>query len=455
MIPYFQKLYLTNVRCFGPQQELDLTDGEGGPARWTLILGDNGTGKTTILKSLAACFYAYTSSNADVKSPNFNFWKLSDPEFFRRLPNDEVNMEIHSILRSGFIKNKEFPHTQKQKLVGLSSFAGSSDHSNKQASSKLVIHRIGSITQSVNLPPISSKLFACFGYSAARVIDTSSITQDADTPGIASLFDEEAKLMNAEEWLIQEDYRAIKNTDSDVLDKLERVKRLLLNLFEGEIHDIQFESKKRPPRVLFQTDYGWVRLHELSLGYKTLIAWVIDLANRMFTLYEESENPLAQPAIVLVDEIDLHMHPKFQRKLFHFLTSKFPNTQFIVTAHSPLIVQASQDANLVVLKKEEDHVVIENNPKNIKNWRVDQILTSDLFGLESARPPETEELLKKRKELLQKSTLSERDQKQLKELEHKIGFLPTETDPLHNEAMEIILKAAENIKRQEKYDQNH
>lgn len=76
----------------------------------------------------------------------------------------------------------------------------------------------------------------------------------------------------------------------------------------------------------------------------------------MYDLYDEKPDALEKPAVVLVDEIDLHMHPKFQRKLFDFLTTKFPNTQFIVTAHSPLIVQASTNANIAILKKEGDHV---------------------------------------------------------------------------------------------------
>ena len=354
------------------------------PARWTLILGENGTGKTTILKSLAACYYDFIESVNQLK-PILHQAELF---YFVRSVEKRSTMVFSLIAGDGLGKNVKFAEPIKSNLV-ISNRNGVRSPVPEPRKNNGIVR------------PIE---FTFFGYSAARIIDTSGITQDADTSGIASLFDEESKLMNAEEWLIQEDYRAAKNKDGKIEDKLKQVLDLLLDLFEGEIHDIQFESQKRPPHVLFQTDYGWVRLHQLSLGYKTLIAWLVDFANRMYTIYEEHENPLAQPAIVLVDEIDLHMHPKFQRKLFEFLTGKFPNTQFIVTAHSPLIVQASQGANLAVLKKEGDHVVIENNPQHIKNWRVDQILTSDLFGLESARPPETEELLRERKGLLTKTS---------------------------------------------------
>ena len=69
------------------------------------------------------------------------------------------------------------------------------------------------------------------------------------------------------------------------------------------------------PKVFFKTPYGDVRLHELSLGYKTLIAWMVDFANGLFDEYPESKDPLAEPAVCLVDEIDLHLHPKFQRTI--------------------------------------------------------------------------------------------------------------------------------------------
>nr|WP_239015299.1 AAA family ATPase [Archangium violaceum] len=151
-------------------------------------------------------------------------------------------------------------------------------------------------------------------------------------------------------------------------------------------------------------------MRNLSLGYRTLIAWMVDLASRLFERYPESPNPLAEPAVVLVDEIDLHLHPTWQRQLIGYLTERFPNTQFIVTAHSPLVVQSATDANIVVLKREGDHVVIDNDVESIRGWRVDQLLTSDLFGLETARPPQLEDFLKARTALLSKPRLTKKDE---------------------------------------------
>jgi predicted ATP-binding protein involved in virulence len=178
-----------------------------------------------------------------------------------------------------------------------------------------------------------------------------------------------------------------------------------------------------------------------------MIAWVVDLAARMFARYPDSDNPLSEPAVVLVDEIDLHLHPKWQRDIFRYLSERFPNTQFIVTAHSPLIVQAApEDANIVVLRKEGDTVVIDQEVENVRKWRIDQILTSDLFGLDSTRSPEVTGQMQERVELLSKTSLSPEEHDRLKVLNELAASLPTADTPTDIEAMEIIRKAAAYLK---------
>ena len=126
------------------------------------------------------------------------------------------------------------------------------------------------------------------------------------------------------------------------------------------------------------------------------------------------KNPLAEPAICLVDEIDLHLHPKFQRTIIQFLTDTFPNTQFIVTAHSPLIVVAAEerplDANIILLKREGDQTVVVNDPVDVSKWSVDQILNSDLFGYVPPRSESLTELRAERDTLLAKPKLTKKDQ---------------------------------------------
>ena len=107
---------------------------------------------------------------------------------------------------------------------------------------------------------------------------------------------------------------------------------------------------------------------------------------------------------------------------------------------------APKDANIVVLRKEGDHVVIDNNNESVQNWRLDQILNSDLFDFIGVRGPETEQWLEERKELLQKKTLTPEEQERLKVLNEQANALPTADDVEDIEAMEIIRKAAGYLK---------
>src|SRR5215208_3433494 len=75
---YFLSLTVENVRCFGPKQTLDLSDGKGRPAQWTIILGDNGVGKTTLLQCLSMLLpVGYHTGNMDIKSVIARYWEYS------------------------------------------------------------------------------------------------------------------------------------------------------------------------------------------------------------------------------------------------------------------------------------------------------------------------------------------------------------------------------------------
>jgi predicted ATP-binding protein involved in virulence len=225
----------------------------------------------------------------------------------------------------------------------------------------------------------------------------------------------------------------------------EQLNDLLLALLP-EVSDIRFTlgtGTYPAARVDFKTPYGWVPLRQLGYGYQTLIAWVVDFASRMVERYPDSPDPLAEPAVALVDEIDLHLHPVWQRKLIGDLTERFPNTQFIATAHSPLVVQAAGDANIAVLRREGDHVVIDNERGAVRGWRVDQILTSDLYDLPTAWPPEFDGLLRRRKELLTKPKRTAAENRELAKLQKQIRSLPLGESAEQVETMNLLRETLE------------
>jgi hypothetical protein len=399
---YFLSLSLENVRCFGPKQTLDLSDGNGRPAPWTVILGVNGTGKTTILRSLVGfeLVSRYRDSGREDRVPRFFKYRGG---FFERGGEQQafwtVKVAVSHTLAAPPMSVLQFEFKLKKGTVEY--FHGASGDEGQPW---------------------------CCAYGAGRRMETVSLSGFPYGDPTESLFSDDADLRNPEEWLMRLDYAASK--PSDFQDKqrtwLTQVKHLLLKILP-EVEDIRLTSSSGPQptsQAEFKTPYGWVPLRQLGYGYQTLIAWMTDLGNRMVERYPDSPDPFAEPAVVAVDEIDLHLHPVWQRKLMDFLTERFPNTQFIVTAHSPLVAQAAADANLAVLHREGDHVVIDNDVDNIRNWRIDQILTSDLFGLKTARPPQIERLLVERNKLLDKSKLTATDQRRLKAIEAEIGELP-------------------------------
>lgn len=430
---YFLKIALKNIRCFGEKATLDLSDGNSGWKQWTIILGNNGTGKTSLLQAIALFELEI---------------RLSPPNFKTLLNGPRMN-NIYSF-GENYFSVKDFSRKEKYIHATLSRHI---DRFQKIDSNVLSIeYKINGNIETSAASVEDDVDLKIFGYGANRIMDnmrgSPSGTFRANSE---TLFLDDAKLVNAEEWLLDLDYAASKESEIKKFaeKKRDQVKKILLDLLP-DIEEIRFTIPTKEnlnSTVEFKTDYGfWVNIHQLSLGYKTMVVWTVDLAARLFQRYPEIDNPLNQPAIVLVDEIDLHLHPKWQRKIFDYLSDRFPRTQFIVTAHSPLIVQsAPHDANIVLLKKEGDHVVIDNNIKSVRDWRLDQIMSSDLFD-DSARNPEIEEWLAERKLLLQKKELSSNETERLKELNQRAHNLPTADNPEDIEAMAIIRKAADYLK---------
>ncbi|MBK8563356.1 MAG: AAA family ATPase [Saprospiraceae bacterium] len=415
---YFKSIKLENVRSFGPKQQLSFVEPNGNICFWNVIIGNNGVGKTTVLRSLAAGVIVGEDQ------------PLIETDYFSRDTSKRTSITYEF---STFDKNLK--SSNKSEFLKL-------DFEDKSSFSKPSTFQIDLSSGEINW------FLVVFGYGASRRIAPSSLTLDKDGDGIATLFDENAPLLNAEEWLVEADYRVAKSGNSKYASRKKKVVEILKKLFRGEVHDFKIDLEGKRPKVKCLTDYGWVNLHDLSLGYKTLIAWMTDFAIRMFEQYPDRSDPLAEPAVVLVDEIDLHLHPQFQRELQSFLTETFPKTQFIVTAHSPLILQSAPDANIILLKKEGDHVVVEQNLHQIKNWRIDQILNSDLYGFVGARPPQTEDKIARRRSLLKKEKLNQSEASELENLEEELIDLPVGETPEAIKAMEIIQKATKHYEKQ-------
>lgn len=131
------------------------------------------------------------------------------------------------------------------------------------------------------------------------------------------------------------------NSDSFKDIQLEAVRQAIY-AFMPDFKNLQVTRK---PRLAMVIDKNGKQLNvsQLSQGEKSLMALVGDIARRLAMMNPKLDNPLHGQGIVLIDEIDMHLHPQWQRTIIHRLKTTFPNCQFILTTHSPLVISDVQD----------------------------------------------------------------------------------------------------------------
>lgn len=398
---YLKRLTLTNVRSFGDEQELDLTDNDGNPARWTLILGDNGVGKTTLLQCLASMcpvLAAATPSKSDVglvtvseESVNTPPPTFVEPALLRRddaelaalVRTDAEVARLGVVLASGHALGENPVNTSEITFEATIKVA-------RKASAKVAEGELIDVKQTkVKVSKAVEPLVVAYGAARhMRYRGSERFLQHPDTT--ASLFDPSIELVDAKNILEELDYGAGKG-QAGAKALLKRIKEALVLL----LPDVKRGSAitlygPAPPGakggkfgVQVKTPYGEAPLSALSLGYQTMTAWTIDLAWRLYSQFPGAADPLQMPAIVIIDELDLHLHPRWQRELRENISAAFPNVQFIATAHSPLLAQSYLDTNLAVIREEDGQAIIENNPTVNKKWRIDEVVTSALYEVDS------------------------------------------------------------------------
>jgi predicted ATP-binding protein involved in virulence len=106
--------------------------------------------------------------------------------------------------------------------------------------------------------------------------------------------------------------------------------------------NLQVSRKPRLAMIIDKNDKT-LNVNQLSQGEKSLMALVGDIARRLAMMNPKLDNPLLGKGIILIDEIDMHLHPQWQRSIIQRLQTTFPNCQFILTTHSPLVISDTQN----------------------------------------------------------------------------------------------------------------
>ena len=374
---FFSGLHIKNVKGLREDYYLNIVDRAGNPARWTVLLGNNNTGKTTLLRCFASMQVVRRRNNSSKVKHEFSYsipheFLFKKNYLYHKKETIEISVEadlFFSKIIDGKITVKQ--DDSESPIDQLHNFFGF--HGNK-GNSVSYGYKIANTSKSAD---DVFNLLKIYGYGTSRrIAEVILSSKEDDESGVESLFSDKTDLLNLEEWLLQLDY-AKKNGSEKANKTLKKVIEIITNEIFPELSKVKFSSTENfKPKVEVLSNKTWVSINDLGYGYQATMAWLADLAKRMFDRYPDLENPLHGPAIVLVDEIDLHLHPEWQRKIIKYLSDLFPNTQFIVTAHSPLIVQSAENVNLIMLEKDDEtgSINVRQQFGSFQGWTVEEIL---------------------------------------------------------------------------------
>lgn len=398
---YIDRLRLKNVRTF-VDETLDFihpdrtfrpaksVGGNGSPLlprprlpNVNLLLGDNASGKSTVLRAIAMA----------VLGPSFEDSKLPASEMIRRLPGEnhwwekgagaqfEADLLLHD--QDG-LAGKELTSAFRLERRGELERArfGLEEYDKPEQATHL------GAEDEVWRPVYESKNLAFFavGYGATRRVETPenmnlvgrSKATFVRAQRLQSLFQDSFALIPLRAWY--PGLRGMPEVDQEsfrcLLDKLLKPTRCT---FAGKW--------LREGDSLFEHGGVEIEFRNLSDGYRAFIGWVTDMLFHANYGSRPGQKLTDLCGIVMVDEIDLHLHPRWQMKVISTVARAFPRMQFILTSHSPLVASSLEWMNIITLRlsARSNTTHIRQLQESIHGLDADQVLISDFFGLKTTR----------------------------------------------------------------------
>lgn len=200
--------------------------------------------------------------------------------------------------------------------------------------------------------------------------------------------------------------------------QLEAVRKAIQSFLPG-FSDLRV--KRSPLRMTLSKEGEELIINQLSDGEKCLLALVCDLARRLAIANPSRNNPLEGDAVVMIDEVDLHLHPSWQRTVVPNLKRTFPFCQFVLATHSPQILSHVEDAESIFLLRCVEGEIVASHPESTYGLDTNYILEV-LMGVPE-RPEETKAALSSLFLLIDEGKLR-KARSQLEKLRKKIGTTP-------------------------------
>ena len=393
---YIHKVSLRNIRGF-ETLDFELARPDESYAGWTVFTGDNGSGKSTLLKAIAMGLVGPDTRRP--LQPSLHRWisassaeRKGSIQLQIKCTPDDADLD-----GQGRSPANIFPVT----LELVNGGKQTEMHSPQPATGK----QKKTSPERTIWSPNTTGWFSC-GYGPFRRVfgasaEATEIMVERSTARYATMFLEAASLSPADRWLKDLDHKAAKDSHSREREEL----NLLLELLKDELMPNGMTIKRVDADGLWLADRNGVELSwgEMSDGYRAALALLTDIIRHLSYAYEDKglESLLDRDdkgrlfvkstGVVLIDEIDAHLHPEWQREIGFWLKRHFPNIQFLVTTHSPIICQAADPGGLFVLPEpgsgiEPCRLSAEVRDKIIAS-RPDTILLSPAFGLQNTRSP--------------------------------------------------------------------
>ena len=217
------------------------------------------------------------------------------------------------------------------------------------------------------------------GYGPHRYISTGEAKMSSGPARrVRSLFDPRTPIPDPSPWLIE-----LAKTDREKFDEVARTIRGILPVGDDDklVNDDTWG-------ICVQAHTQLTPIMQLSEGYRSMLAVITDICRSLLEYYPNLETARA---VVLIDEIETHLHPRWKMRVMSTLRRAFPRVQFVATTHDPLCLRGMDDDEVIVLTRSESGGVqlVEDLPP-VAGMKVEQILTSEYFGLSSTIDPDTE-----------------------------------------------------------------
>jgi hypothetical protein len=419
---YIKRVVLQNIRGF-EEADLDFCPEPKAYAGWSVITGNNSSGKTSFLKAISLAVLGPDQVRGLVQ--DFSGWVTEGAEEGTISVEIAPDHEVDRTLRGGYpVQGTFWAEVKISREEGRLWDLSSTDRFLRRKKS------------AINGPwSAATPGWFCLGYGPFRRLYGSSpdaqrlMVLPGRIPHFATLYKEDATLGEGEEWVKQLKYKRLEQRarEEQILDRLLQLVRDDFLRRGVEIEDVDSDGI-----WLRDTARRRMKLSEMSDGYRSALAMLVDIFRHMVEVYgpdilsvdNEGRAVAVKPGVVLIDEVDAHLHPEWQREIGFWFKRHFPNLQFIVTTHSPIVCQAADNGRIYHMAQPGQGAPFRLDMRDYEKiiaGKPDQILLSPAFGLEHTRSPLAVRSRERRAFLASKGRsktgLSESERDELKQLD--------------------------------------